>query len=72
MRGSGVAPLLEVDQRAHGDVEVEFAALFLVADTHLVLRLEQVEQALQVFGQCGVLLQQPVDVGGVAAGMQAS
>ena len=59
----GVGAALEVDQRADGDVEVEFAAFFLVADAHLVLRFEQVEHALQALGQRGVLFQQLVDVG---------
>jgi hypothetical protein len=58
--GAGAA--LEVDQRAQGDIEVEFAALFLVANADLVLRLEDVQQTLQTPGQGGVLFEQAVDI----------
>ena len=70
MRDSGRWPALQVDQRAHGDVEIEFAAVFLVAQAHAVLRLEQVEQALELAGEDGVLFQQAVDVGGAAGRVQ--
>ena len=66
--GRGAA--LEVDQRAQGDVEVELGAFLLVADAHLVLRLEQIEQALQALGQRGVLGQQAVDLRRVAGRVQ--
>jgi hypothetical protein len=35
----------EVDQAANGDIQVQLAALFLKADPHFVLRLEQIEHA---------------------------
>jgi hypothetical protein len=65
-----VGAALEVDEGADGHVQVQFAAFFLVADADLVLGLEQVEDALQALGQGGVLLQQLVDVGAVALGVQ--
>jgi hypothetical protein len=52
--GSGAA--LEVDQRADGDVQVQFAAIFLVADAYPVLRAQQIEQALQTPRQRRVLV----------------
>jgi hypothetical protein len=61
---------LEVDQRAQGDVEVEVAALLLIADAHFFLRLDEVEQPFELLGQRGVFQQQLVDVGGIALGMQ--
>jgi hypothetical protein len=50
--GAGAA--LEVDQRTQGDIEIEFAAVFLVANADLVLRFEEVQQTLQTPGQRGV------------------
>ena len=66
----GACAALEVDQGAQGDVQIEFAAFFLIADAHLFLRLEQVEHALQALGQRVVLGQQFVDVAGIALGVQ--
>ena len=66
--GAGAA--LEVDQGAQGDVQVQFAAFFLIADAHFFLRLEQVQHAFQALGQGVVLGQQLVDVGCIALGVQ--
>jgi hypothetical protein len=51
----------EVDEGADGDVQVQLAALFLVAHPHLMLGLEEIEDLLQALGQGGVLGEQPVD-----------
>ncbi len=67
----GLAAGLVVDERADGDIEVELAAFFLVADAHLVLRLQQVEHLLQALGQSGMFFQQLVDVRRLAFRMQA-
>ena len=67
----GRSPAFEVGQAADGHVQIQLAALFLKTDAHLVLRFQQVEHAFQLLGQCGVARQDAVDVGRVAAGVQA-
>ena len=61
-----------VDQGPDRHVQIEFAALVLVADADPVLGLQQVEQLLQLARQCVVALQHGIDQAGIAAGCRAS
>ena len=66
----GKPAALPVGPGTQRDVEVEFAALFLVAQANPFLRLEQVEQALEAAGEHGMTREQVVDVCRVSRRMQ--
>ena len=60
-----------VHHGAQRHIQVQFAALFLIADAHPLLWLEQVQQPLELPRQAGVPGQQPVDGDGIARRLQA-
>lgn len=56
-----VCPALEINQGADRHIQIQLAALFLIAYPRVILRLQQIHNLLQTLCQCCVFLQQRIN-----------